>query len=148
MASPRKKPEPRSIIVAHAAVEGDVAVSGKAPATVRLQKGQPLHLKFTYRLREASRDQEEYRFELVSRLGDERDEPATAHWGDTWGYPEDIQGYVRQVYTPRKAGMFQLTWQAIAEYSVHGWGAAEEDVDVRRAARKGTLSVVVTEARA
>lgn len=142
------KPEPVSLVVAHAAVGGTVNLGVKAPATVRLRLGQALHLKLTYRLQESSREQEEYRFELVSRLGDERQDPAVAHWGDTWGYPEDIGGYVRQVYIPRKAGTHELVWQAIAEYSVRGWGEGTAEADIQRAARKGFVRVVVSASRA
>lgn len=141
MAPPRI--EPASVVVAHAAVEGGVRMEPEAPPTLRLRTGQPLRLKFTYRLRDATPAKEEYRFELVSRLGNERAGPAVAHWGDTWGYPEDVAGFLHQEYVTHRAGTYDLVWQAVAEYSARGWAEAGPASDIQRAARKGLIRVTV-----
>ncbi|HLF16811.1 MAG TPA: hypothetical protein VI796_05205 [Candidatus Thermoplasmatota archaeon] len=140
------KPEPLSLVLAHAGVEGEIDLALKAPTKVKVAKGQRLDLKLTYRLQEASRDKEEYRFTLVTRLGEERAEPATAHWGDTWGYPEDVQGYVVNPYTPRRAGTFDLVWQATAEYGVRAWSEGEGAANVQRRSLRGLVQVTVSDA--
>lgn len=133
---------PKAVVVAHASVEGAVEVEAKEKGPVRVAPGQPLHIKLTYRLREASRDEEQYRFELVTRLAEGKPVVASARWGDVWGVPEDIQGFVVTEYAPKRAGRHELIWEATAEYGVKGW-AANGETKITRGIRKGVIDIVV-----
>lgn len=141
--APRLSREPVTLILAKTDIAGGkVHIRQKAPAVLRVAKGQVLHVKHAYRLQEHSEDREEYRFLLKSSLGDEVHAPSLARLGDQWGIPEDISGYLQHEYKPTKPGRYTLAFEIGSEYCIMGWGDTEVQA-LERADYQGSVDLIV-----
>ena len=141
--APKLSREPVSVIVARTdVVAGEVRLKSTGPSSIRVAKGQVVHVKHAYRLQENSPEKEEYRFLLKSRLGGREQPPRLARLGDQWGVPEDISGYLQHEFTLDRPGRHVLEFEAGSEYCVMDWGdTAVQALDRKNLA--GKIDVLV-----
>jgi hypothetical protein len=106
-----------AVVIAHAEIQdGKVTLLPNKVGPIRVTPGQTLHVKLTYRLQEASKEKEEYRFHLRCNLDGQSPAPVLARHGDAWGIPDDVMGAIVQTFTPpKRPGNHNLEFQAGAE---------------------------------
>lgn len=135
--------EPLSVILARTdVVAGGVRIKALAPSSLRVARGQVIHIKHAYRLQENSPEREEYRFLLKSTLAGRQHQPSLARLGDQWGVPEDIGGYLQHEYTCNQPGRHVLEFEIGSEYCIMGWGDSTVQA-LDRKELKGKLDVFV-----
>lgn len=126
--APPPRGEPLNLIVARShIVGGGVRLDVKAPPTVRGVPGGKLLVKHAYRLQEHSTEREEYRFLLRSRLGKKEHAPSLARYGDVFGVPEDIGGFLVHEYVLPATGPVTLEIEVGAEYTIGSWKSVDVD---------------------
>ncbi|MFA5943084.1 MAG: hypothetical protein WC876_01315 [Candidatus Thermoplasmatota archaeon] len=116
----RRRPDPVRVIVAKARIDGGVAIEPNAPKQVKVAPGQALELAFPYSLREASPDREAYSLRLSSHIGVMAVPPDEKRWGDRWGWPEALDGFLLQRYHLER-GRHELAYTTEASYRVTPW---------------------------
>lgn len=124
--------EPVGVEVARATILGRPELEPVAPSEVRIPAGQAFELRLMYDLQEASAEKEQYLFELTSRVGDRREQTKNVRYGDTWGLPHSVLGYVAQPYTLETPGGYDVTFTARAEYAQRKWLTRAEPKRERR----------------
>lgn len=126
--APPARGEPLNLIVARShIVGGTVRVELQAPAVARGAPGGKLLVKHAYRLQEDSKEREEYRFLLRSRLGPKEHAPSLARYGDAYGVPEDIGGFLVHEYVLPAKGPVTLEFEVGAEYTIGSWKSVDVD---------------------
>lgn len=126
--APVRRGEPLNLIVARSRiVAGGVRLDLQAPAEVQGYPGAKVLVKHAYRLQEDSPQREEYRFLLRSRLGNKEHAPSLARFGDVYGVPEDIGGFLVHEYVLPASGEVVLTVEVGAEYTVGSWKSTDVD---------------------
>lgn len=120
----RQRPHPVRIIVARARIDGGVALDLCAPAKVRVDFGQPVEIVFPYSLIEASPERESYMLRLSSHIGGNAMPHQQQNWGDRWGWPEALDGFLQQRYNLDR-GRHILEFTVEAAYRVRPWGHPE-----------------------
>lgn len=127
LVAPRRG-EPLNLIVGRShIVGGGVRLELNAPATVRGVPGAKVLVKHAYRLQEDSPQREEYRFLLRSRLGNKEHAPSLARFGDVYGVPEDVGGFLVHEYVLPATGPVKLEVEVGAEYTVGSWKSVDVD---------------------
>jgi hypothetical protein len=101
------------LVMGQATVRDGPRIDGMAPSMVRLRQGQSLQVVFRYDLAEASRQRERYQFTLRSKLG--------IQFGDRWGWPQSVVGFLEQNYVLEKPGQFELHVTLVAAYGTRPW---------------------------
>lgn len=132
------------LVVARADVKGgEVEMEVEDPGGLEVKAGSELLLKFPYKLKENSREREEYRFLLRTRVDGQETAPASlARWGDQWGWPDEVWGTIQQRIPLEAPGEHVVDFEVLAEYIVAPWGSTAADVCEREEAT-GRLVVTV-----
>lgn len=141
---PARRGEPINLIVARSRiVAGGVRLDLQAPAQVQGYPGAKILVKHAYRLQEDSPQREEYRFLLRSRLGNKEHAPSLARFGDVYGVPEDIGGFLVHEHVLPASGEVVLTVEVGAEYTVGSWKTPDVDKhDIQQA--QAEIRILVT----
>ncbi len=131
-----------TLIVAHAAIRGDVQVESSAPQEALVARGQDLSLRFTYRFEEASHRREDCHLRLTSSLDGNEAKPAELKLDDKPGWPDESWGSVQQHYPRLEPGRHVLHFCCEVWLRVRDWRAGDT---VRLDSRKieGTVTVLV-----
>ncbi len=125
---PARRGEPINLIIARSRiVAGGVRLELQAPSEVQGYPGAKLLVKHAYRLQEDSPQREEYRFLLRSRLGNKEHAPSLARFGDVYGVPEDIGGFLVHEHVLPASGEVVLAVEVGAEYTVGSWKSTDVD---------------------
>ena len=134
-------PSPASVVVADAKISGAAQAVSKAPQWIKLKVGQPLLVKLTYDLREASTRQESYQFRLAARCGDQVPAPVQMLRKDRPASTEEAFGFLVQQFSFSRPGKHTLEFDATAEYTRKKWFGK----GIARAAKtaSGSMQVVV-----
>lgn len=141
LVAPRRG-EPLNLIVGRShIVGGGVRLDLNAPTTVRGAPGAKVLVKHAYRLQEDSPQREEYRFLLRSRLGSKEHAPSLARFGDVYGVPEDIGGFLVHEYVLPATGPVKLEVEIGAEYTVGNWKSVDVDTHEVKQAKAEILIV-------
>lgn len=136
----RRRPDPVRVIVAKAIIQGGIAMECHSPLQVKLAPEQALEIVFPYSLREASQDRESYTLRLSSHIGPLAVPHDEKRWGDRWGWPEALDGYLLQRYHLER-GRHNLEFTAEATYRVTPWRGNDPGLPQTKSI-EGTIEVV------
>ncbi len=134
--------EPIGVEVARAKILGRTVLEPVAPSDVRIPRGQPFELRLMYDLQEASAEKEQYVFEITSRVNDNAEQKKKVQYGDKWGLPQSVIGYVAQPYMLDQPGVYDVTFTARAEYAKRKW-LSRGDADLDERVVTGRLKITV-----
>lgn len=113
--------KPVGVDLARAKIFGRAKIESVAPSDVRVPAGKPFELRLLYDLQEASSEKEEYVFELITKVGEGGQQTKKIKWGDKWGLPQSVVGYITQPYTLDTPGAYEVSFTARATYAKRRW---------------------------
>lgn len=134
--------EPVGVNVARAKVFGRTELRAVAPSEVRIPPGKRFELRLMYDLQEASPEKEQYVFELTSRLDRGDEQVKKVQYGDKWGLPQSVIGYVAQPYTLDEPGVYDISFKARVEYAKRKW-LSRDDPKLDERVVDGHLKITV-----
>lgn len=127
--------EPVPIIVAKAKVKGAAQIDVQPVAEVVVKARQPVHVKYLYRLEEASTEKENWRFQLSASIGGVRPAPASADWKDRWGRNDSLWGVLQQEFVFDRPGTYTGSFKVDARYAEGAWGSGASSKQSERTAQ-------------
>lgn len=120
-----KTVEPLPLIVAKAKVKGAAEIELPSVPELQVKANQPIHVKYLYRLEELSKDKEQWRFQLASKIGTQSPAPAAADWSDRWGRDDSLWGVLQQEFVFEKPGTYLGSFTVDARYSQSDWSSGQ-----------------------
>jgi hypothetical protein len=136
------EPSPVAVVLAKARVRDDAQIEVLAPQTIHVQPKQRVHVKFIFSVEETSRDRDNWRFFLESKIGDAQRAPQHVELKDHWGVRDDGWGTLHQEYSFDLPGRYEGTFEVIAENRRQPWRSSTQ-VHSSRCIQTGSVQIVV-----
>ena len=114
-----------NIVVARAVVDGTVQLQSEAPERVEAVAGQRIAVKFPFRLAEATRRRERWRFAFTASLGSQRDQRVHGEWRDR-PFLYDERWVALQIPLVAEPGQV-LRYELHVQYHVGPWAGTDVD---------------------